>query len=53
VPVAHARTLHEGVAGSELHLWPGVGHLPHHEQAERFQALALDFLARVDASPAR
>lgn len=49
VPVVHARTLHAGIAGSELHIWPGAGHLPHHEQAERFQTLALDFLARADA----
>jgi pimeloyl-ACP methyl ester carboxylesterase len=52
VPVVHAHSLHEGIAGSELHIWPDVGHLPHHEQAERFQSLALDFLARAAAQPA-
>jgi len=46
VPVAHAHTMHAAIPQSELHLWPGVGHLPHREREAEFRALVLEFLAR-------
>jgi len=46
VPVAHAYTMHAAIPQSELHLWPGVGHLPHREREAEFRALVLEFLAR-------
>ena len=46
VPVVHARSLHAAIPHAELHIWPGVRHLPHREREAEFRALVLDFLAR-------
>jgi pimeloyl-ACP methyl ester carboxylesterase len=42
----HARRIAAGIAGSELWLIPGVGHMPLHEVAEAFNARLLEFLGR-------
>ena len=49
VPVSHARVLHEAIAGSQLHIYPGTGHLPHREHPEDFRARVLAFLDRHSA----
>jgi valacyclovir hydrolase len=46
VPVVHAYSMHAAIPLSELHVWPGVGHLPHREREAEFRALVLEFLAR-------
>jgi 3-oxoadipate enol-lactonase len=48
-PVAMARAIHDGIAGSELAVIPSASHLSNVEQAERFNQTLTEFLARVDA----
>ena len=42
VPEAHK--MHEDIAGSSLDLFEECGHWPQHEHADRYNALAIDFL---------
>jgi proline iminopeptidase len=42
-----ARVLHEGIAGSELHVVPGVGHMSFVESPDAYLATVRDFLGRV------
>jgi proline iminopeptidase len=42
-----ARVLHEGIAGSELHVVPGVGHMSFVETTGAYLAIVRDFLSRV------
>jgi 2-hydroxy-6-oxonona-2,4-dienedioate hydrolase len=44
--VPEATAMHEAIAGSELVLFDDCGHWPQHEQAERYNALSLEFLAK-------
>ena len=44
-----ARTLHAGIPGSELQIFPGCGHAVHLEDHERYRDVLLNFLNRVDA----
>lgn len=37
--------LHEAVEGSALHMFPGCGHLVHHQEAGRINTLLADFLS--------
>lgn len=46
VPVSHAHDLHRAVAGSQVHIYPDTGHLPHREHEEDFRARVLAFLRR-------
>jgi valacyclovir hydrolase len=46
VPVEHPHVLRERIANAEVHIWPGVGHLPHREREPEFQRLTLEFLTR-------
>ena len=43
-PPAHARDLHERVRGSELHVWPEMGHAPFWEIPDAFNRLNREFL---------
>jgi proline iminopeptidase len=43
-----AETLHNGIAGSALTKFAGCGHMVHLEDQERYAAVLLDFLNRVD-----
>lgn len=52
VPVAHAWEMSTRVPHAELHVWSGVGHLPHRSREQQFLDVTLDFLARA-ADPAR
>lgn len=47
-PVAAARTIHERIRGSRLHIIPSAAHLSNLEQPEAFTAALVDFLPRVD-----
>jgi pimeloyl-ACP methyl ester carboxylesterase len=51
VPVENGRLLAGRIPGAELHILEGGGHLVFIEQADRFNQLVLDFLARASASP--
>jgi pimeloyl-ACP methyl ester carboxylesterase len=42
-----ARTLHEGIPGSELHVVPDSGHMSFVEQTDEYIAVVRDFLART------
>jgi pimeloyl-ACP methyl ester carboxylesterase len=43
-PPSHARAIHERIAGSVLHVWPGMGHAPFWEIPDEFNRLNGDFL---------
>jgi 2-hydroxy-6-oxonona-2,4-dienedioate hydrolase len=47
--VPEAAAMHEAIPVSELELFDDCGHWPQHEQAERYNALSLDFLAKHPA----
>lgn len=44
IPVAHARSAHDAIPGSLLHLIPGVGHQPQVECADTVVSLLDDFI---------
>jgi len=46
VPAFHAQVLHDGIAGSLLHLFPEGKHNIHQRYADEFNALVHDFLTR-------
>jgi pimeloyl-ACP methyl ester carboxylesterase len=46
VPPSSSRDLHAGIPGSSLHAIENAGHLHFIEQAERFNAICLEFLAK-------
>ena len=48
--VPEASAMHEHIPGSELVLFDETGHWPQHEQAEKYNELSLDFLAKHPAS---
>jgi 2-hydroxy-6-oxonona-2,4-dienedioate hydrolase len=49
--VPEAAAMHDAIGASELALFDDCGHWPQHEQAERYNALSLDFLAKHPARP--
>jgi pimeloyl-ACP methyl ester carboxylesterase len=44
IPLRHAFEARDALPGSVLHVMEGVGHLPQHEQPERFVRIVLDFI---------
>ena len=44
IPVSHAYSAHEVIAGSRLEIITGSGHFPHVEAPERFLGVLTDFL---------
>ena len=44
IPVAHARSAHDAIPGSQLHLIPGAGHQPQVECADTVVSLLEDFI---------
>jgi pimeloyl-ACP methyl ester carboxylesterase len=46
IPVEFAHRLHRDIGGSELHVLPDVGHLPHEERPQDTAALIQDFMSR-------
>jgi pimeloyl-ACP methyl ester carboxylesterase len=49
---AHAREIHEAIAGSELKILDGCSHLSFAEDPETFYRVANDFLERVEVRAA-
>lgn len=47
--VPEAAAMQEAIPGSRLELFPECGHWPQHEQAGRYNALSLEFLANAAA----
>jgi fermentation-respiration switch protein FrsA (DUF1100 family) len=45
VPFGHARLAHAAMPGSQLAVFDGAGHFPHHHDAGRFLAILREFLA--------
>lgn len=43
-PPAHSRAIHERIKGSELHVWPEMGHAPFWEIPDQFNELNREFL---------
>ncbi|HEX2392062.1 MAG TPA: alpha/beta fold hydrolase [Solirubrobacterales bacterium] len=48
IPVTHGESAHEGLPGSRLEVFPGVGHLPQMEEPGRFVAVLERFLAETE-----
>ena len=46
-----AKTLHQGIAGSQWVLFEKSSHLPHIEEQEKYLSVVSNFLAQVDAAP--
>ena len=51
IPVAHAYSAHESIAGSQLEVFPNAGHFPHRDDPRRFAHALIDFMQSTD--PAR
>lgn len=49
LPPVCSETIHNGVAGSELHVFPDSSHSAHLEETQRFLEVVRDFLARNDS----
>ncbi|TCO61129.1 alpha/beta fold hydrolase [Actinocrispum wychmicini] len=45
--IPEATAIAEAIPGARLEIFPNTGHWPQHEQAERYNALSLSFLAEV------
>ena len=52
IPPENAEHFHRDLAGSELQLFPELGHVPHEEDPQRTVAPVRDFLARLAARSA-
>jgi pimeloyl-ACP methyl ester carboxylesterase len=50
IPVSHAHAAHEAIAGSQLEIFPGVGHYPHCEDPARFVEVLSDFVESTVAA---
>jgi pimeloyl-ACP methyl ester carboxylesterase len=48
IPVEHAATAHQHIAGSRLEIFDNAGHFPHLEEPVRFARLLLDFVKHTD-----
>jgi hypothetical protein len=44
IPVAHAYSAHEAIAGSQLQIFEQSRHFPHQDEPVRFANVLLDFL---------
>jgi len=44
IPISHARTAHDAIAGSRLVVFDDVGHFPHCDDPERFVETLVDFV---------
>jgi len=48
IPVAHAHKAHGAMPGSQLEVFPDVGHFPHKDEPERFLRLFREFYAGTE-----
>jgi pimeloyl-ACP methyl ester carboxylesterase len=53
IPVSHAHTAHEAIAGSRLVILPDLGHFVHTQAPERFVEVLVDFLEATPPSADR
>jgi 2-hydroxy-6-oxonona-2,4-dienedioate hydrolase len=51
--IPEATAIAEAIPGARLEIFPETGHWPQHEQAERYNALSLAFLAEVSGGAVR
>jgi pimeloyl-ACP methyl ester carboxylesterase len=52
VPVDHARQFNTAIAGSELVLFEGIGHIPQEEAADQSAMAVHEFLYRINEGSA-
>jgi pimeloyl-ACP methyl ester carboxylesterase len=50
IPASHGRAAHEAMPGSRLEIFPGAGHMPHHQDPDRFAEILGRFCS--DTAPA-
>jgi pimeloyl-ACP methyl ester carboxylesterase len=48
IPVEHAATAHQHIAGSRVEIFDNAGHFPHLEEPVRFARLLMDFVKHTD-----
>jgi pimeloyl-ACP methyl ester carboxylesterase len=48
IPVGHGREAHEAMPGSRFEIFPDAGHMPHHDDPERFAEILIDFCATTE-----
>ena len=53
IPVAHAYSAHDAIAGSRLEVFEGAGHFPHCEDPTRFARVLTEFIATTEPAPPR
>jgi pimeloyl-ACP methyl ester carboxylesterase len=51
IPPKHGQAAHEAMPGSRFEVFPGAGHMPHHDDPERFARILEDFCEQTE--PAR
>jgi pimeloyl-ACP methyl ester carboxylesterase len=51
IPAKHGREAHEAMPQSRFEVFPGAGHMPHHDDPERFAEVLVEFCAETE--PAR
>jgi len=51
IPVKHGRSAHEAMPDSRFVVFEGAGHMPHHDDPERFARTLVEFCAATE--PAR
>jgi pimeloyl-ACP methyl ester carboxylesterase len=51
IPIKHGREAHAMLPNSRFEVFPGAGHFPHRDDAERFVDIVLDFVGSTE--PAR
>ena len=50
IPLRHAEIAHTALAGSQLEIFEGAGHFPHHHDPERFIRVVQNFLDETKAA---
>ena len=48
IPLRHGEAAHAAMPGSRLVVFPGAGHMPHHDAPDRFVALMVEFCASTE-----
>jgi pimeloyl-ACP methyl ester carboxylesterase len=51
IPAKHGLEAHEEMPGSRFEVFPGAGHMPHHDDPERFAEILAEFCTGTE--PAR
>ena len=53
IPIEHGRAAHEAMPSSRFEVFEDAGHMPHHDDPERFAATLTDFCATTEPGQAR